>query len=56
MIDFKRSIRYKYLETSKWAATSLQLSQSSPVTLYILTSGATCFAMAGVALVPGDSE
>ena len=45
-----------HLETSKWAATSPHVSQSSPVTLYMLTNPLISFAMVGVALVPGDKE
>ena len=45
-----------YLEMLKWAATSPQVSQSSPVILYMLTSPFTSLAIAGVTLVPGERE
>lgn len=47
---------FVYLEMSKWAATSPQVSQSSPVILYMLTSPFTCLAIAGVTMVPGEME
>lgn len=47
---------FTYLATSKWASTSLQVSQSSPVILYMFTRWATSFAINGVAPTPGERE
>lgn len=56
LIAPSKKTKIDHLETSKCDATSLQLSQSSPVILYMLTNPFTCFAMDGVTLVPGDKE
>ena len=45
-----------HLVTSKWLATSPHESQSSAVIRYKFASPLTSLAIAGVTLVPGDSE